>query len=132
MWACSTVFSILQVRKLSCRKPKGFVQGYTLITESGFELWKSNLRMCILYTLRTGLYTILPFLLAELLLLPGNLSSFIFSFNPHNNQTYSYDYCPYFVGEGTIAQSNIFKVMLLNRKHGWDLNPGPSGSNAYF
>ena len=61
--ACSIVSSVLQVRKLSCRKPMGLVQGYTLVTESRFALWKSDLRMCVLYTLHTGLYTTLPLLL---------------------------------------------------------------------
>ena len=41
----------------------GLVQGYTLVTESRFALWKSDLRMCVLYTLHTGLYTTLPLLL---------------------------------------------------------------------
>ena len=41
----------------------GLVQSYTLETESRFALWKSDLRMCVLYTLHTGLYTTLPLLL---------------------------------------------------------------------
>lgn len=81
----------------------GRVQGYTLVTESRCALRKSDLRMCVLYTLHTGLYTILPLLLPKLLWLPSNVSPFTFSFNPHNNKTDSYHYCPYFVGKETIV-----------------------------
>ena len=51
----------------------GLVQSYTLETESRFALWKSDLRMCVLYTLHTGLYTTLPLAFSLIYVFQGSL-----------------------------------------------------------
>jgi len=113
---------------LSCRY---FAQGDTLVTESGFELWKSDLRTCILYTTYhslyylSGLYTFLPSLLPELLLVPGN---FLLLFFSHSILTTFKQIAT--ISVHILPWSNIFKVMLLYRHHDLDLNTGPSGSNT--
>lgn len=70
---------------------------------------KSDLRTCIL----GGLYTILSFLLSQLLRGARHFIAFFKDFNPHNNQVSGYYYCPYFANKETIAEINILKVTLL-------------------